>query len=46
LERALTEDPEEPADLRLMNELARQRADWLLGRIDDLILNPNAEKEK
>jgi len=46
LERALKEDPEEPADLRLMNELARQRADWLLGRIDDLILNPNAEKEK
>jgi hypothetical protein len=46
LERALMQDPEEPADLRLMNEIARQRADWLLGRIDDLILNPDAEKEE
>jgi TRAP transporter TatT component family protein len=46
LERALVPDPEEPVDLRLTNELARRRADWLLGRIDDLILNPDSAKEE
>jgi predicted anti-sigma-YlaC factor YlaD len=39
LERALAPNPEEPKNMALMNELARRRADWLLERMDDLILN-------
>lgn len=39
LERALAVDPEAPKNMLLMNELARRRADWLLERIDDLILD-------
>jgi predicted anti-sigma-YlaC factor YlaD len=43
LSRALAVDPDEAKDTRLLNILAQERARWLLGRIDDLILN--AEKE-
>lgn len=39
LARALAGLPDEPKDMVLMNELARRRADWLLERIDNLILN-------
>ncbi len=39
LEHALAPLPDEPKNMTLMNELARRRADWLLERIDDLILN-------
>lgn len=48
LENALAVDPDRPQNMRLTNELARRDADWLLERIDDLILNPTsgeAEKE-
>jgi predicted anti-sigma-YlaC factor YlaD len=50
LERALAFDPEEPKSMTLTNELARRRAEWLLGRIDRLILDvetaANTEKEE
>jgi predicted anti-sigma-YlaC factor YlaD len=45
LASALLSDPDEPPNMRLTNELARQRADWLLARIDDLILNSGEERE-
>jgi predicted anti-sigma-YlaC factor YlaD len=43
LTRALAVDPDEAKDTKLLNVLAQERARWLLGRIDDLILS--AEKE-
>ncbi len=45
LEHALAEQTNEPQSMRLTNELARQRASWLLGRIDDLILNLEREEQ-
>src|SRR5678815_1050189 len=45
LEHALAERTDEPQNVRLTNELARQRATWLLGRIDDLILNLETEEQ-
>jgi hypothetical protein len=45
LERAMTQAPDEPKNMTLMNELARTRAEWLLERMDDLILNTEITKE-
>jgi len=39
LEKALAIDPDEYEDIRLMNLVAQRRAEWLLGRVDDLILS-------
>lgn len=47
LEKALAINPDEHEDIRLMNLVAQRRARWLLGRIDDLILEeePALEEE-
>ena len=47
LEKALAIDPDEHEDIRLMNLVAQRRARWLLGRVDDLILEeePAANEE-
>jgi predicted anti-sigma-YlaC factor YlaD len=49
LKKALAVDPEKYADVRLLNVVARRRAEWLLSRADELILTPEPEsgdKEK
>ncbi len=40
LRRALTIDPDEHEANRLMNLVSQRRADWLLGRVEDLFLDP------
>jgi len=40
LQRALSIDPDEHEEIRLMNLVSQRRARWLLGRIDDLFLPP------
>jgi predicted anti-sigma-YlaC factor YlaD len=40
LERALAIDPDDHEENRLMNLVSQRRARWLLGRIDDLFLDP------
>lgn len=39
MEKALAIDPDDDPDNRLVNVIAQRRATWLLGRIDDLILD-------
>ena len=48
LEKALDVDPNGSEAQRLANAIARQKAEWLLERVDDLILEPapSPEKEK
>jgi hypothetical protein len=40
LQKALAIDPDKDEKLRLVNHVAQRRARWLLGRIDDLFLEP------
>ena len=40
LDRALAIDPDKEESLRLANHVSQRRARWLLGRIDDLFLEP------
>jgi len=40
LEHALKVDPDEAKEIRLMNLVSQRRARWLMGRIDDLFLDP------
>jgi len=40
LRSALAIDPDEHEEIRLMNLVSQRRARWLLGRIDDLFLDP------
>lgn len=40
LQRALEIDPDEHEPIRLMNLVSQRRARWLLGRMDDLFLDP------
>ena len=42
LERALEIDPDEREEIRLANLISQQRAQWLLERGDDLILDFDA----
>lgn len=42
LGRALAIDPDEHEEIRLINLIAQERARWLLGRTEDLILDPDA----
>jgi predicted anti-sigma-YlaC factor YlaD len=49
LDKAISLAAEDHKDMRLLNEIAQRRARWLLGRIDDLILEGDesqAQKEK
>jgi predicted anti-sigma-YlaC factor YlaD len=46
LERALQIDPDAHAETRLANLMAQRRARWLLGRSDELFLEPSAPAEK
>ena len=43
LQRALAVDPDLNKDVRLANLVAQRRARWLLGRVDDLILEEPAD---
>jgi predicted anti-sigma-YlaC factor YlaD len=43
LERALQIDPDRHVETRLANLISQRRARWLLGRIDELFLEPAAE---
>lgn len=43
LKKALAVDPEKYAEVRLLNVVARRRAEWLLSRADELILTPEPE---
>jgi predicted anti-sigma-YlaC factor YlaD len=46
MEKALAIDADKVPEFRVANLAAQQRAEWLLGRIDELILPPPAEEEK
>jgi predicted anti-sigma-YlaC factor YlaD len=46
LERAIAIDPDAHPESRLPNLAAKRRAEWLLGRIDDLILPPAGAAEE
>lgn len=43
LKKALAVDPEKYPEVRLLNQVARRRAQWLLSRTDELILTPEPE---
>lgn len=43
MEKALAVDPDADPDTRLVNLIAQRRAEWLLSRIDDLILEPDPQ---
>ena len=45
LNQALAIDPDQHKDVRLANIVAQQRARWLLGRVDDLILDTTSVSE-
>lgn len=44
VERTLALDPDAYPDLRLTNLVAQRRAKWLLGRIDELFLEPGGDE--
>jgi len=46
LDRALAIDPDREETLRLANHVSQRRARWLLGRIDDLFLEPEEPAPK
>jgi predicted anti-sigma-YlaC factor YlaD len=46
LRKALAVDPDQQESSRLPNLVARDRAEWLLGRMDELILPTEATEEK
>ena len=46
LEQALTLDPDQHHEFRLANLVAQQRAQWLLGHVDELILDVEAKDSR